>query len=85
MSARALKSGIEVMEDIITFFECGPSFISLPCEKLRRMQGKQFNYKIVSSLMSLRVDLPSKEREDALKLCKDILENFREDLQVDNN
>jgi len=37
MSARALKSGIEVMEDIITFFECGPSFISLPCEKLRRM------------------------------------------------
>jgi hypothetical protein len=40
MSPRVLKSGIEVLEDIVTFFECSPSFVSLPCEKLRRTQGK---------------------------------------------
>lgn len=83
MTPRVLKSGIEVLEDIVTFFECSPSFVSLPCEKLRRTQGKQFNYKVVSSLMSLRSDLSKKEQEDALKICKDILDNFREELQVD--
>lgn len=83
MSSRVLKSGIEVLEDIVTFFECSVSFISLPCEKLRRTQGKQFNFKVVSSLMSLRSDLSKKELEDALKICKDIIENFREELQVD--
>jgi len=61
MSPRVLKSGIEVLEDIVTFFECSPSFISLPCEKLRRTQGKQFNYKIASNLMSLRSELTKKE------------------------
>jgi hypothetical protein len=33
--------------------------------------------------MSLRSDLSKKEQEDALKICKDILDNFREELQVD--
>lgn len=33
---RALKSGIEVVEDLVSFFECSPSFMSVPVEKLRR-------------------------------------------------
>ena len=57
MTHRSLKSGIEVLDDMVTFFECTPAFISLPCEKLRRTQGKQFNYKIVTALMNLRNDL----------------------------
>jgi len=82
MTHRSLKSGIEVLDDTVTFFECTPAFISLPCEKLRRTQGKQFNYKIVSALMNLRNDLSKQEKEESLKICKDIIENFREDLQV---
>ena len=32
--------------------------------------------------MNLRNDLSKQEKEEALKICKDIIENFREDLQV---
>jgi hypothetical protein len=78
MTYRAVKSGVQVLEDIITFFECTPSFVSLPCEKLRRTQGKQFNFKIVSSLMNLRSDLSSQEIKEALEICKEILDNFKD-------
>lgn len=32
--------------------------------------------------MNLRNDLSKQEKEESLKICKDIIENFREDLQV---
>lgn len=75
-----MKSGIEVIEDLVTFFECSTAFMSVPTEKLRRTQGKQFNFKIISALMELRQDLTSDEKKEALKICKDIIENFRDDL-----
>jgi len=40
MSQRACNAGTEVLDDLISFFECSPEFISVPCEKLRRTQGK---------------------------------------------
>ena len=85
MSARACQSGIEVLDDIVTFFECTPDFISLPCEKLRKTQGKQFNFKIVSNLMSLRQDWTRQEQQEALKICKDIIDNFKDELIADTN
>ena len=36
MSQRACNLGTEVLDDLISFFECSPEFISVPCEKLRR-------------------------------------------------
>lgn len=30
--------------------------------------------------MNLRNDLTKQEKEESLKICKDIIENFREDL-----
>jgi hypothetical protein len=36
MTVRQLNLGVEVLEDMVSFFECSPDFISVPCEKLRR-------------------------------------------------
>jgi hypothetical protein len=38
-SKRALKNGIEVLDDLISFFESSPAFISVACEKLRKTHG----------------------------------------------
>jgi len=79
MSQRACNLGTEVLDDLISFFECSPEFISVPCEKLRRTQGKQFNNKVVSALMSLRTDLDRNERKQAVQICEEIIRNFRDD------
>mmetsp|Transcript_22319 Transcript_22319/g.15914 ORF Transcript_22319/g.15914 Transcript_22319/m.15914 type:complete len:118 (+) Transcript_22319:234-587(+) len=79
MSPRILKQGIEVLEDLVSFFECSPAFISVPCEKLRRTQGKQFKYKIAQALMGLRSDLDKSNKNQCLAICKDIIENYKED------
>lgn len=42
-----------------------------------------FKTKIVTALMSLRTDLTKQEKAEANKICKDIIENFREDLVAD--
>lgn len=79
MSQRACNLGTEVLDDLISFFECSPEFISVPCEKLRRTQGKQFNNKVVSALMSLRTDLDRNERKQAVQICEEIIRNFKDD------
>lgn len=83
MSQRVLKGGIEVLNDIVTIFECNVDFISLPCEKLRRSQGKNFNFKIVTNLMSMRTDFSKVELAEAMKTCKEVLDNYREEEEAD--
>lgn len=39
MTKRSMKSGIEVLDDLISFFESSPAFISVACEKMRRTHG----------------------------------------------
>ena len=62
MAQRTCNMGLEVLDDLVSFFECSSAFISVPCEKLRRTQGPLFNKKIVTALMSLRSDLDKKEK-----------------------
>lgn len=79
MSQRACNLGVEVLDDLTSFFECSPEFISVPCEKLRRTQGKQFNNKVVAALMALRTDLERPERKQAIQICEEIIKNFKDD------
>jgi len=70
--------GIEVLDDLVSFFECSPAFISVPCEKLRRTQGPNFNKKIVNALMSLRSEMDKNDKKEALATCYDIIETYKE-------
>jgi len=36
MTQRLMRSGIEVLGDLLSFFESSPAFISVACEKLRK-------------------------------------------------
>jgi hypothetical protein len=42
MTTRSMKSGIEVLDDLVNFFESSPAFISVACEKLRKTHGPTF-------------------------------------------
>jgi hypothetical protein len=42
MTTRSMKNGIEVLDDIVSFFESSPAFISVACEKIRKTHGPTF-------------------------------------------
>jgi len=50
MTTRSMKNGIEVLDDLVSFFESSPAFISVACEKLRKTHGPTFNLSTVVSL-----------------------------------
>ena len=78
-TARTFQLNTEVLEDLISFFDASPEFISIPCQKLRRTQGKTFNMKVINALMSLRNDLEKKEKKTAIQMCEDIILNFKDE------
>jgi hypothetical protein len=53
MTTRSMKSGIEVLDDLVNFFESSPAFISVACEKLRKTHGPTFKIDTVVSYLIL--------------------------------
>lgn len=62
MTNRSMKNGIEVLDDLVSFFESSPTFISVACEKLRKTHGPTFKHSTVKALLNLRTDLNKVER-----------------------
>lgn len=77
MTQRSMKSGIEVLDDLVSFFESSPAFISVACEKLRKTHGPTFKMGTVKAILNLRTDLSKEERIQALKICEEILAAFK--------
>ena len=69
MTTRSMKSGIEVLDDLVNFFESSPAFISVACEKLRKTHGPTFQIGTVKAILNLRTDLSKEERAEAIKIC----------------
>jgi len=76
MTFRLMRSGIEVLGDLLSFFESSPAFISVATEKLRKQHGPNFKLQTVKAIMNLRSDLSKEERAEALKICKDVLDQY---------
>ena len=83
MTKRSMKSGIDVLDDLVSFFESSTAFISVPCEKMRRTHGPNFKLATVKAILALRTDLTKEERAHALKVCEEILEDFKRNPQYD--
>jgi hypothetical protein len=66
MTARSMKGGIEVLDDLVSFFEASPAFISVACEKLRKTHGPTFKITTVKAILNLRTDMTKEERIMAL-------------------
>ena len=78
-----MKGGIEVLDDLVSFFESSPAFISVACEKMRKTHGPTFKMATVKAILNLRTDLQKDDRALALKVCEDILEEFKKNPQYD--
>lgn len=64
-----MKNGIEVLDDLVSFFESSPAFISVACEKMRKTHGPTFKLNTVKAIMNLRTDLTKEEKNLAMKVC----------------
>ena len=73
-----MKSGIEVLGDLLSFFESSSAFISVACEKLRKQHGPNFKMSTVKAILNLRSDLTKEDRQDALKICKEVLDSYQD-------
>lgn len=78
MTQRLMKSGMEVFGDLLSFFESSPAFISVACEKLRKQQGPNFKLQTVKAILNLRTDISKEERAEALKICKEVLDSYKD-------
>ena len=76
LTNRAMKTGLEVLDDIISFFEASVDFIAVSCEKLRKTHGCFFKLPFVKALLNLRNDLSADERNRAFQNCKEVLQSF---------
>ena len=78
MTPRQMRHGIDVLSDLLSFFEASPPFISVATVKLRDHHGPGFKLSTVNAILSLRTDLTKEGRDEARKICKDVLENYQE-------
>lgn len=62
MTQRQMKAGLEVLDDLVSFFESSPAFISVACEKMRKTHGPTFKMSTVKAILGLRTDLSKEER-----------------------
>ena len=77
MTKRSMKNGIEVLDDLVSFFESSPAFISVACEKIRKTHGPTFKIDTLKAILNLRSDLKKDEKAASLKVCLEILESFK--------
>ena len=73
-----MKTGIEVLGDLLSFFESSPAFISVACEKLRKQHGPNFKLQTVKAILNLRTDLDKESREEAFAVCKEVLDSYKD-------
>ena len=54
------------------------------CHTLRTYCGPTFNIRMVMALLQLRSDFNDQDREDAIKSCQDVLDNYQEGKGIKN-
>ena len=84
MSKRILRPGLEVLGDIKNFFESSVDFLSISVGKMRKDHGPAFNITTVKALLSLRSDMTKQEKNKCLALCKELLDDYKDEGTVKN-
>jgi len=77
MTVRSMKNGIEVLDDLVDFFQSSAALLTFTCSKLRKTHGPTFKLATVKALLNLRTDLTKDEKTEAIKLCKEVLDSYR--------
>ena len=75
-------STIKILNDILDFFNSSPNMISSTCLPLREYIGSAFNLNTLKDLINLRTDLNEQDKNDALKKCKEVIDNYKKNNNV---
>ena len=84
MSKRMIRPGLEVLGDIKNFFETTVDFLSISVGKMRKDHGPAFNITTVKALLSLRTDMKKDEKNRALALIKEVLDEYKDEGVIRN-
>jgi hypothetical protein len=79
LSNNAMRHSIEVLMDLVNFYECSSDFIQVSVEKMRKLHGPSFNFNTVKALLSLRTGMTKQETKEVLESCKQVLDSFAND------
>ena len=73
------ESTVRILGDISTFLESSLLMISSSCLTLRQYVGPSFDINVAKTLIKLRTDFNSSDKDEAIKTCKDVLDNCKDD------
>ena len=82
MSARLLKSGLGVLNNLKNFFESSIEFLIFNIGKLREEHGPAFNMTTIKALLNLRTDLDKTQKQQVLLEAKEVIVKYKDDPNV---
>ena len=62
MTARTMKKSLDLIQEISSFLNSDPSFLSLVVVNLRKSLGPSFNQSALKTLLNLRTDIPKEQQ-----------------------
>lgn len=77
------REALKAIDNILEFLEVDTDFIGVSCSKLDKVKG--FNLTTAKMLIELRTDLSKDQKRDALKTCKEILQNSNKKTSKDTD
>jgi hypothetical protein len=82
LGSNQLDEQTRILELISEFLNTSLEMLSFSCSNIKKQAGKNFNLKIAKSLIKLRNDWNSDDKEEAEVTCKEILENYEKTNKV---
>ena len=74
---------IKILNDIHAFLDVSQIMISSSCLTLRQYIGPTFDLSKAKSLIKLRTDFKDEDRNDAIEQCKEVLNNYQDNIRED--
>ena len=84
LGENTIKENTKNLEKFLEFLETPGDMISFACYSLRECNGSTCNIEMVKSLIELRVDLNGAEKKSAMQTCREVLENYKDNV-TDNS
>ena len=76
---------IKILNDIHDFLDVSPYMISSACLTLRQYIGPTFNLSKAKALIKLRTDFKDEDIDEGIEECKEVLNNYKDDIKLDPN
>lgn len=79
IGAEAASEVLKNLDYFLEFLESSLDMIALPCKSLRDFNGESFTIDNAKALINLRCDFTPQEKETALEICNEVLNNYKDE------